>query len=427
MREDAMTTGPDGMAGPARTRGRRPRAWAPAAAVSALLVAVLPACSQADRPQSTMDPQGDYAQKIFNLSWPVFLIAAVVGLTVFAVIAVALVRFRERPDEEFTPKQVHGNPAMEIGLTVLPAVLLAAIAIPTVNVLFELNAEPEDPLVINVTGQQWWWEFDYPTIMGDDDLPLVTANEMVIPAGQQIRLNITSRDVIHSFWIPRLNGKRDAVPGRLQNWNMQADHPGEYWGQCTEYCGLSHTNMRMRVIALTPDDFDRWVELQKTNAVMSDDEAVQAGQAQFSSLCASCHQVDGLLDADGEQIVAQPQTQVYNGAAPNLTHLMSRGTFVSSNFDLLNEECRAEREALAEDDPEAFSAAYLEGTTPECLNRVALEAWLRNPPGVFPMFVDPTQLGATDGKYRGMPNLNLTEDQIDQLVTYLQTLNPAET
>ena len=135
--------------------------------------------------------------------------------------------------------------------------------------------------------------------------------------------------------------------------------------------------------------------------------------------------MDGLVDADGEQIVAQPQTQVYSGAAPNLTHLMSRGTFVSSNFDLLNEECRDQREALAEDDPEAFSAAYLEGTTPECLNRVDLEAWLRDPPGVFPMYVDPTQLAATDGKYRGMPNLNLTEDQIDQLVTYLQTLNPA--
>jgi len=410
---------------PSSPRSRRPRALVATGGLSALLLTVLSACSQDDRPQSTMDPQGDYAQMIFDLSWPVFLIAAVVGVVVFAVIGVAVVRFRERPDDEFTPKQVHGNPAMEIGLTVLPAVLLAAIIIPTVSVLFDLNAEPEDPLVINVTGQQWWWEFDYPTITGDDDLPLVTANEMVIPAGQQVRLNITSRDVIHSFWIPRLNGKRDAVPGRVHTWNMQADQPGEFWGQCTEFCGLSHTNMRMRVIALTPADFDRWVELQKANAVSPDDEAVEAGRAQFSSLCASCHQVDGLVDADGEQIVAQPQTQVYSGAAPNLTHLMSRGTFVSSNFDLLNEECRDQREALAEDDPEAFSAAYLEGTTPECLNRVDLEAWLRDPPGVFPMYVDPTQLAATDGKYRGMPNLNLTEDQIDQLVTYLQTLNPA--
>src|SRR5262245_11278765 len=114
MPEDAMTPGPAAPAEPVRARARRSRAWAPAAALSVLLVAALSACSQADRPQSTMDPKGDYAQKIFNLSWPVFLIAGVVGVIVFAVIAVALVRFRERPDDDFTPKQVHGNPAMEI-------------------------------------------------------------------------------------------------------------------------------------------------------------------------------------------------------------------------------------------------------------------------------------------------------------------------
>ena len=103
---------------------------------------------------------------------------------------------------------------------------------------------------------------------------------------------------------------------------------------------------------------------------------------------------------------------------------MSRGTFASSNFDLLSPECRAARDKLSENDPVAFSAAYLKGTTPECLNQPQLEAWLRNPPAIFPMYVDPTKLAATDGKYRGMPNLNLTEAQIDQLVAYLETLNP---
>ncbi|MET1043097.1 MAG: cytochrome c oxidase subunit II [Microbacteriaceae bacterium] len=397
---------------------RRP---GPPAAMAAGVVA-LAGCAQGDVPQSTMDPKGEYAQTIFNLSWPVFLIAGVIGVVVFAIIGVLIVRFRERPGHEETPKQVHGKPTLEIALTVLPAVLLAAIAVPTVNVLFDINAEPEDALVVNVTGQQWWWEFDYPSITGDDGLPLVTANEMVIPAGQQVRLNITSRDVIHSFWIPKLNGKRDAVPGRVQTWNLHADGPGEYWGQCTEYCGLSHTNMRMRVIALTSADFERWVAQQKTDARAAEDETAALGEAQFKSLCASCHQVDGLKDAEGEQIVAQPQTQVYNGAAPNLTHLMSRGTFVSSNFDLLRPDCRLERDDLSANDPEAFSAAYVEGTSVECLNKTQLEAWLRDPPAIFPMFVDPTQLEATDGKYRGMPNLNLTETQIDQLVSYLQTL-----
>ncbi len=146
----------------------------------------LAGCAQADRPQSTMDPKGDYAQKIFNLSWPVFLIAGVVGLIVFVTLIVRLGPLPGASGPQATPKQVHGNPALEIGLTVLPAVLLAAIAVPTVKVLFELNATPKDPLVVNVIGQQWWWEFDYPSIKGDDDLPLVTANEMVIPAGRQV-------------------------------------------------------------------------------------------------------------------------------------------------------------------------------------------------------------------------------------------------
>jgi hypothetical protein len=185
--------------------------------------------------------------------------------------------------------------------------------------------------------------------------------------------------------------------------------------------------MRMRVIALTPGDFDKWVSLQQTNAAAASTDAAKAGEAQFKSLCASCHQVNGLKDAQGQQIVSQPQTQVYNGAAPNLTHLMSRGTFVSSNFDLLTAECRAQRDKLSADDPDAFSAAYLKGTTPECLNQPQLEAWLRNPPAIFPMYVNPTKLGPTDGKYRGMPNLNLTETQIDQLIDYLKTLNPNQT
>jgi len=388
----------------------------------AMATLALVGCSQSDRPQSTIDPKGKYAQQINNLVGPVFLAAGIVGVIVFAAVLYCVIRFRERPGHEETPQQIHGRPTLEITLTIIPAVILAVIAVPTIKVLFDINETPKDPLTINVFGQQWWWEFDYPTINGSDGLPLVTANEMVIPAGQNIRLNITSRDVIHSFWIPRLNGKRDAVPGRVQPWNLQADNPGEYWGQCTEFCGLSHTNMRMRAIVLTRDDFNTWVANQQKPATDPTAELAKAGQAQFKSLCASCHQVNGLKDAQGKQIVSQPETQVYSGAAPNLTHVMSRSTFASGNFDLLLANCRAERGKLNATDPDGFSAAYIKGTTPECLNQPQLEAWLRNPPGILPMYVDPTKLKATDGKYRGMPNLNLTETQIDQLVGYLQTL-----
>lgn len=401
-----------------RTRMRRVASFV----VLAGVVLVVASCGGSGRPQSTLDPKGTYAHKIQNLVVPVFITAGIVGLIVFAAVIVAVFRFRERPGHEHTPKQIHGRPALEISLTILPAIILAVVAVPTIKTLFELNQKPKDPLVVNVIGQQWWWEFDYPTIKGSDGLPLVTANEMVVPAGRPVRVNVTSRDVIHSFWIPKLNGKRDAVPGRIQPWNIQADKPGEYWGQCTEFCGLSHANMRMRLIALTPADFDEWVANQQQAATDPTEDLATAGQAQFKSLCASCHQVNGLKDAQGQQIVAQPETQVYSGSAPNLTHLMSRGTFASGNFDLLNAACRAERDKLSDSDPTAFSASYLKGTTPECLNQPQLEAWLRNPPSILPEFVNPTKLAATDGKYRGMPNLNLTETQIDQLVAYLKTL-----
>jgi cytochrome c oxidase subunit 2 len=371
-------------------------------------VLALAGCAQADRPQSTMDPKGDYAQKIFNLSWPVFLIAGIVGVIVFVTLIVTFVRFRERPGHMGTPKQVHGNPALEIGLTVLPAVLLAAIAVPTIKVLFELNATPKDPLVVNVFGQQWWWEFDYPSIKGGDNLPLVTANEMVIPAGRQVKLNITSRDVIHSFWIPALNGKRDAVPGRVQPLNMEADAPGEFYGQCTEFCGLAHAKMRMRVVALSQADYDAWVANQlrpAADAPASNTDAV-AGETIFKSQCSRCHTINGLTDANGQLIVSQANEQLVSGAAPNLTHLMSRTVFAGATYNLKRPNCTGDLQGLPT------------GTPVECLNAVTLSAWLRNPPALIPM--DAVQ--NANGQYRGMPNLGLSEQQIVQLVAYLATL-----
>ena len=398
----------------------------PAALVLGVGVLALAGCAQADRPQSTIDPKGDYAQKIFNLSWPVFLIAGIVGVIVFVTLIVTFVRFRERPGHMETPKQMHGNPALEIGLTILPAVLLAVIAVPTIKILFELNATPKDPLVVNVFGQQWWWEFDYPSIKGADNLPLVTANEMVIPAGRQVQLNITSRDVIHSFWIPKLNGKRDAVPGRVQT----LEPPGR---PARRVLGSVH-----RVLRPLPHQHAHAGHRADAGATSTagwrtssrrprppPDRRGQGGRGAVQEPVRELPPGErAARTPNGEQIVAQPQTQVYSGAAPNLTHLMSRGTFASANFDLLSPDCRAARDKLNDNDPIAFSAAYLKGTTPECLNQPQLEAWLRNPPAILPEFVNPTKLAATDGKYRGMPNLNLTETQIDQLVAYLQTLNP---
>jgi cytochrome c oxidase subunit II len=373
---------------------------------------VLAGCAE-DAPQDTFDPHGPAAETIDNLIMPIFAIAGVVFVIVAAAVGYCVLRFRDRPNRDDMPEQTHGKPALEIGLTIAPAVLLAVIGVFTVKTVFDLADEPDDALRIDVVGQQWWWEFTYPTLETDTGLPIVTSGEMVIPAGQPVALRLASRDVIHSFWIPALNGKRDAVPGRVQPLSMEADEPGEYWGQCAEFCGLSHANMRMRVIALSAEDWDRWVANQQRVAAEPTDEEARAGMEQFIGLCASCHQVNGLVDAEGEPIISNPAAQVVAGAVPNLTHLMSRTTFAGGSFDLKFPECT--------NDPE-YDAQYVTGTADNCLNQARLEEWLRDPTALKPMFTDPENLSSTDGLYRGMPTLGLSEDQIDQLVAYLRTL-----
>jgi cytochrome c oxidase subunit 2 len=387
-----------------RARSRRPRRWLPVAVALGLLMA---GCAS-DAPLNTWDPAGSQAQKIQDLQVWVFAIAGVVGLAVFVVAAYIMIRFRHRKGhEDEVPRQIHGAPRLEVMWTIAPAVLLAFVAVFTVRTLFDLAKSPSNPLRVTVIGQQWWWEFQYPDLKDASGQPIVTADEMVIPAGKNVELAITSRDVIHSFWIPRLNGKRDAVPGRVHPLTMEADQPGEFYGQCTEFCGLSHANMRMRVVALTDSDFATWVENQHKPAADATQEVAAAGQTVFKSQCVRCHTINGLKDATtGQALVSQADQQLVAGAAPNLTHLMSRTTFAGAVFDLKRPGCTGDLQGLPT------------GTPVNCLNSNQLSAWLRNAPGVLPMFVQPN----AEGKYRGMPNLGLSETQIAQLVAYLATL-----
>ena len=205
-----------------------------------------------DAPQDTWQPAGANAQKIQDLQWWVFMIAGVVLVIVFVVIIYVVIRFRDRGQE--MPKQSHGNPALEIGLTILPAIILIVVGIPTVSTVFSLAKTSDTQCIVNVTGQQWWWEYEYPVqTCGGVEIaePIVTSGELVIPTQVNVLLRITSNDVIHSYWIPRLNGKRDAVPGRIHPLRMEANQPGIYAGQCTEFCGLSHARMRMNAVGLT--------------------------------------------------------------------------------------------------------------------------------------------------------------------------------
>ena len=380
--------------------------------------ALIAGCAE-NAPQDTFQPEGTNAQKIDDLARPVFYIAGIVGVIVMGVIAWVVFRYRDRGQP--IPEQTHGKPALEIALTILPALILIGVAIPTVGTIMALNETDDTECVVNVTGQQWWWEFDYPVqdgcMPGGITEPIITSGQMVIPADTNVLIRGTSRDVIHSFWIPRLNGKRDMVPGRVHNLRMQANEPGIYAGQCAEFCGLSHANMRMEVAALTDEGFAEWVDNQLADYTPPDEGTLAAaGEATFIANCSRCHQVNGLEDDTGNPIVSRPDLQVYSGAAPNLTNLMTRNTFAGATWDLLRDECRAD---VWEADSGVFTDRYLAGVSADCLNEVDLREWLRNSPAKKPMYANPEELDETDGLYRGMPYLALSEDQIDQLLAYL--------
>jgi len=381
-------------------------------------VAFLAGCAK-NAPQDTWQPKGPNAEKIDNLNWLVFPIAGVVGVIMLALFAVVMVKFRDRGQP--IPKQTHGKPALEVTLTIIPALILSVVGVFTVRGIFDLAEDKDTEMIINVTGQQWWWEYDYP-IQEEYGVaqPIITSGQMVIPAGTKVLLRETSRDVIHSFWVPALNGKKDAVPGRIHLLRMEADEPGIYAGQCAEFCGLSHANMRMEVVALSKEDFAAWVknQLADYNAPAKDTLAKQ-GEEVFLNQCVRCHQVNGLKRADGTPAIAAPEDNVYAGAAPNLTKFMARNTFAGAMFDLVNKKCREDVWGASSSE---FGTKYLAGVTEDCLNTTDLRAWLRNAPVMKPMYANPEKLEPTDGKYRGMPNLNLTEDDIDKLVAYLLTL-----
>jgi cytochrome c oxidase subunit 2 len=349
----------------------------------------------------------------------IFPMAGVVGLIVISLIVFTVFKFRDRG--QAIPKQIHGKPALEVTLTIIPALILSVVGVFTVRGIFDLAEDKDTEMIINVTGQQWWWEYDYP-IQEEFGItqPIITSGQMVIPAGTKVMLRETSRDVIHSFWVPALNGKKDAVPGRIHLLRMEADQPGIYAGQCAEFCGLSHANMRMEVIALSKEDYAAWVQNQLADYKKPAANTLEAqGEEVFLNQCVRCHQVNGLKRADGTPAIAAPEDNVYAGAAPNLSKLMTRNTFAGAMFDLVTDKCRAD---VWDAKPEEFGAKYLAGVSAECLNTNDLRAWLRNAPVMKPMYANPEKLEPTDGKYRGMPNLNLTEDDIDKLVAYLLTL-----
>jgi cytochrome c oxidase subunit 2 len=356
-----------------------------------VLLPALFALSSCSSKQDIFSPEGPVADKINKLQIPVFLAAGLVGVAVALMLGYVVVtgmrRAKSGEDEE--PRQIHGNMTAEIAWTAIPFAILFIVSIFTVTTILNISHRSADSMKISVYGQQWWWSYEY-DLDGNGTPEVITANELVIPADRKIELQVHSRDVIHSFWIPSLAGARDAVPGRTQFLELEADKPGEYDGQCKEYCGLSHANMRARAVVLSQADFDQWLRDQQQDAPTPAAGSLAAsGLESFKTKCASCHQINGVNEVEGKAALVA-------GHAPNLTHLMSRKVFASATFPL-----------------------YLTNTDGKLVfNRNQLEAWLHDPPGQLPMA--PTE-------ERGMPNLQLSDNEIDSLIAYLQTLGPYPT
>jgi cytochrome c oxidase subunit II len=349
------------------TSARRARA----ALLGVVVLVVVAGCSSNDNGQNALKPKGKYAEKADNIWELAFWIAAVIGVLVFLALIVVMIRFRYRPGNE-NPKQHHGNTAMEIGWTIAPAILLAILAVPSVKTIFELADDPAaDAVHVRVVGHQYWWEYQYlDSEPSDDHVPEVlfaTANELVIPTQRDVALYVTSIDVIHSFWIPSLAGKQDAVPGREVRMLMAADEPGTFLGQCAELCGLSHANMRAVAIAYDAAGFETWMAEQQAPPAAVTGLAAE-GQALVTSLgCVGCHATEGFA---GEIF------------GPDLTHVASRDRYAGAIFD------------------------FAWGTP---AGAEQLKAWIANAPHEKP--------GATMRDYAGQ----LTPEQLDALVAYLET------
>jgi cytochrome c oxidase subunit II len=276
------------------------------AALVLAAIVVLGGCAF-DGPMSTLVARSDLNRSILHVYKIITWATAVIGLLVFTVLAIVLLRFRERAGVAL-PRQIHGHTAMEISWTIAPALVLLIIAIPTIQVIFRTQTAtaPKDALEVTVRGWQWWWEFRYPS------LDVVTANEPHLPVGRPIVFTMEGPDVIHSFWIPHLGGKRDVVPGHRNRITLTPEQPGEYWGQCAEFCGTSHANMMLRVIVQEPAAFDAWVAAQKAPTPEPSGDAVAGKDVFAKSACVGCHTIRGVSAGV---------------LGPDLTHFGSRKLF----------------------------------------------------------------------------------------------------
>lgn len=352
-----------------------------------LIIAVFPflaACGLADSALTTVSPQSDVARQIHGTYAFIFWMSVVVFIVVEGGLVYAVLRYRRRANDGI-PRQTEGNMALEITWTVIPAIILIAIAVPTWITIFRTDDIPDGAFIVNVTGHQWWWEVEYPELRtsdGENEVRLVTANEIRVPVNRTIGFHLETNDVLHSFWVPQLFGKVDLVPGRTNTvwFTPDADTVGEeFFGQCVEFCGLSHANMRMRIFIDSEDDFAAWADGIQSPAPEAAGLAATGHELFSAKGCTVCHSVNGDYEAAG-----QPLSGGRILIGPNLTGFGSRST---------------------------LAGAILENNTEN------LSAWLAEPDEV-----KPGNLMYQEAVAYTQPDLRLTNEDVNALVAYLQHL-----
>ena len=302
------------------------------------------------------------AESVYETSLLALLICAGIFLVVGGLLAYAVIKFRAKPgDEGKEPPQIYGSNQLELAWTVIPILIVFVLVLVTARTIADVqNARlPDDALQVRVVGHQWWWEIHYPAY------GVVTANELHLPVSSRTQrrptaLKLESADVAHSFWVPQLAGKTDVIPNRANTMWVEPYATGTYLGNCAEFCGNQHARMLIRVVVESPEDFDRWIAEQKRPAVV--DPAVRAGRDLFmKTSCVNCHRIAGTL--------------AVGVFGPDLTRLMTR---------------------------ETIAAGAARNTTAD------LRAWVRDPQTIKPGCL--------------MPNMQLTDTEVNQLVAYLETL-----
>jgi cytochrome c oxidase subunit 2 len=320
-------------------------------------------CSAADGPAipSIFKPESTPADSIYGLSLMVLAITGLIFVIVFGLLAYVITRFRRRTNDGPEPPQVYGSNQIEIAWTVIPVLVVLVLFMATARVIHAIQDArmPKEAVQITVIGHQFWWELRYPA------LGVVTANELHVPVSDPANptptvLKLLSADTDHSFWVPRLAGKTDLIPNRVNTTWIDPHQVGVYVGQCAQFCGMQHAKMLLRVYVDSPRQFDEWIQQQTAPAVT--DAAVAEGRRIFeTTACINCHSVSGTV-GDGR-------------FGPDLSHLMSRDTIASGAAP----------------------------NTPE-----NLKTWIQDPDSLKPGSL--------------MPAMQLNDHDLDALTAYLETL-----